>query len=114
MVRWTTMVVLGAAVLSLLGCGEADCSLRCAEAQQEQCLWVEGDCQAFCDALEPLAEAAGCVGAADDYQQCLVDADACDIDAACGPAEAVYFECVAEFCAVQPTDAECMTLERSR
>lgn len=112
--RWTKTLLLGAISILLFGCSDPACTDRCAEAQDGACEWVEGDCLAFCDALPLLGEKAGCDGPATEYDQCLVDAEACDIAASCAAVEAAYVACVAPFCAAHPTEPECMTIENGR
>lgn len=110
---WTTTVGLAACLMVTAGCAEHDCADRCGEAQDEGCLWVEGDCLAFCDALEPVAARADCVAEGDAYVQCIVDAEACDIAGSCAAAATAYVDCVRDYCGGAPTDAECMTLDEA-
>jgi hypothetical protein len=114
MARWTTILGLGASLALLAGCADPDCGERCGEAQDEGCDWIEGDCLAFCDAIQPLAAKAGCTAQADELEQCLADTDACGIADGCAATESGYIGCVSEYCAVQPTESECLTLDGMR
>lgn len=100
-------VLLGAAA-----CQSKDCVELCEEGQAGDCTTVDGDCGAFCGALDRVKEPAGCGSAYDDYDGCLNGSSAvCDSD--CGLEEATLQQCVGSYCVAHAGDADCQTLQAS-
>lgn len=98
------------AVLAASGCSaDKDCVSLCEEAQAGDCTAIEGDCTAFCNALDDLG---ACESQREDYEACLNEESAV-CDANCNSSESALIDCGIAFCSQNPTNADCLTLAAS-
>jgi hypothetical protein len=88
------------------------CEELCSEGQAGSCTTVQGDCGAFCDALDRATPKAGCPDAPDDYEACLSEtADVCSSD--CASEESALESCLIDYCVANPSDPDCPLLAAS-
>lgn len=94
------------------GTDTGECVDLCTEAQAGDCTSIEGNCSAFCDALDGVQDEANCTSQRASYQSCLADGvDVCDND--CGVEETTLSNCLANYCLTRADEPDCATLINS-
>jgi hypothetical protein len=105
------------AALALSACGSDDsgggggssCVSLCDESQTKNCSWVNGDCGAFCSAVDSIQDAAGCTAKRNAFQACLSgSANICDDS--CDTKEDEISDCIGAYCIQDSTNTDCQTI----
>lgn len=106
-----SLLALGLLSLAVFagGCGGADCTSLCEDANACEGATENTDCAGTCaDALE-VADGTSCRSQYDSYVSCAAGRpDICDAtDTACNADATSYVNCVVKFCTDNPMDAAC-------
>lgn len=88
----------------------ATCPDLCSAAQAASCTVVDCDCGQFCTSLEAFKSKGGCDATANAYEDCALRQTACTVSSNCASQENAFSLCVAQFCASNPTDSDCVFL----
>lgn len=89
----------------------------CAEAQEQSCPFVAGDCEQFCTSMRAVADRTECAAQADAYEDCVTNLVVCGTSQRCVSEQQAYEQCVAPYCGLpgveQPPDPDCAVLEQA-
>jgi hypothetical protein len=109
-----SVVAVIALGLATFGC-KSDCEkicedmMECDPEDQPLSVQQEDDCADDCEELEELIDAADCGDIYDELVTCIDGLDLCDYDEltdSCEDEYADYGECIADYCAHDPTDLD--------
>lgn len=89
----------------------SSCPEICSAAQAASCTVVDCDCNNFCSSLEAFKSKGGCGGAANAYETCAFQNAVCTISGSCNAEENAVIACVAQYCATNATDPDCVFLQ---
>ncbi len=68
------------------------------------------DCTSYCDAIEGIANAGGCVTQTNAYIACAKTAGVCEVKTSCGSQNSDFSSCEANYCDANTTDSDCVVL----
>jgi hypothetical protein len=100
-------------VVSLTGCSDdKTCLSVCNSAQDQDCTIIDS-CSGFCSSTRALRDKASCESEYDAYHDCAMSSPTCSIDALCYSETNALTTCIGVWCAANPSDADCVTLDNS-